>query len=181
MRVYDLWLPIIASGVATHVMSTLNWMVLPQHKSEWRKLPVEDEIQNLIASNNVQPEQYMIPFTQDGKECQSEAFKAKQAKCTGMLILWDKPLNMGVAIGQTLAFFLIAAFVIGYLASIALPVGATFMVVFKFVTTAGLLAHCFAKFPYVFWFRRKVLFDVLDGVGFAIVTGLIFAWLWPMT
>jgi uncharacterized membrane protein len=109
----------------------------------------------------------------------SEEFKQKQAKCCGELLLWLSPINMGIAIGKTLLFFLIVAFVIAYLASLALPEGAAFMQVFQFVTTAGLLAHCAGIFPGVFWFQRKIAMDLVDKTAYAIVTGLIFAALWP--
>ena len=34
MTVYQLWLPIVATGVATRVWSTLAWTILPHHKPE---------------------------------------------------------------------------------------------------------------------------------------------------
>ena len=76
-------------------------------------------------------------------------------------------------------FFFVAAFVIAYLASLGLSRGASFLDVFRFVTTAGLLTHCAGQFPGVFWFRRRVAMDLLDGVAYAVATGLIFAALWP--
>jgi len=50
---------------------------------------------------------------------------------------------------------------------------------FQFVTTAGLRAHVAAKFPHVFWFRRKIAMDVVDGIVYAIATGIVFGLLWP--
>ena len=110
---------------------------------------------------------------------QSEAFKQKQSKGTGMLTLWPTPTNMGKAIGLTFGFFMLAAFVIGYPASIALAAGAPFMRVLQFVTTVGLVMHCAAHFPHAFWFRRKVAMELADGCAFAIATGLILAAVWP--
>ena len=46
-------------------------------------------------------------------------------------------------------------------------------------TTVGLLSHCLGIFPGVFWFKRKVLMDLADKAAYAVVTGLIFAALWP--
>jgi hypothetical protein len=109
----------------------------------------------------------------------SEAFKAKQGKCRGTLVLWPSPPNMGVNIALTLTFFFVAAFVIGYLASLGVPRGASFMDVFQFVTTAGLLTHCAGQFPGVFWFRRRVAMNLLNGAAYAVATGLIFAVMWP--
>ena len=44
MRVFDLTLPVLLSGLATHILSTLAWMVLPHHKPEWKVLAVQDEL-----------------------------------------------------------------------------------------------------------------------------------------
>lgn len=178
MRVLDLWLAILASGIATHVLCTLAWMAMPHHKKEWVGLPDEDTLHKTF-SKSIPPGQYVFPFVADHAECKSEAYQQKIKACSGMLVIWPGPTNMGKAIGLTLLFFLVTAFVIGYLASLALPRGADFMHVFRFVTTAALLAHVAAKFPGVFWFRKKVAMDVLDGVVFALATGVIFAALWP--
>ena len=86
---------------------------------------------------------------------------------------------MPLAILKTVTFFFVAAFVIGYLAALALPAGAEFGRVVQFVATAGLLTHCAAHFPHVFWFSRRIAMELVDGVVYAIVTGLIFAALWP--
>lgn len=178
MTVYDLWLPILVAGIVTHVLSTLAWVVLPHHRPEWQRLPDEDSLHATITKS-VPAGQYIFPYARDGETVKTEQFQEKADQGTGMLIVWPTQTNMGKAILQTLISFLIIAFVIGYMASIALPRGAAFVKVLQFVTTAGLLAHVSAKFPFVFWFRRKIAMDVLDGVVFAVATGLIFAALWP--
>lgn len=178
MSVFDLWLPILLAGLATHVISTLAWTVLPHHKPEWGKLSNEDDVYEML-SKKVPVGQYVFPYTDSAEEMKSEAFRQKAGKCSGMLIIWPNQANMGKAIGLTLLAFMVIAFVIGYVASLGLERGETFMNVFRFVTPVGLLAYISAKFPMVFWFRRKILMDVLDGVAFALATGLIFAALWP--
>jgi hypothetical protein len=178
MSVFDLWLPILLAGLATHILSTLAWTVMPHHSTEWTQMPNEDDVYGTL-SKKVPVGQYVFPYTDSPAEMKSDAFRQKAGKCSGMLIIWPSQANMGKAIGLTLLTFMIIAFVIGYLASIGLDRGETFMRVFQFVTTTGLLAYVAAKFPMVFWFRRKIMMDVLDGVVFAFATGLIFAALWP--
>lgn len=178
MTVYELWLPILAAGIATHVLSTIAWVALPHHKPEWQKLPGEDQLHDTLTKS-VPAGQYIFPHARDGATANSESYQKKSQQGTGMLIIWRKPTSMGKAILLTLTGFMVVAFVIGYLASLALKPGAEFMKVFQFVTTAALLAHVSAHFPHVFWFRRKMAMELLDGVVFAIATGLCFAWLWP--
>ncbi len=58
----------------------------------------------------------------------------------------------------------------------------TFAKVFQVTGTAGILAYCFASFPNDLWFqkkRRAILTGWIDGVVFALITGAIFASLWP--
>ena len=178
MNVYELWIPILLAGLVTHILSTLFWTVMPHHKPEWKALPNEDDFYRL-SSGKMPPGQYMFPYPANAEACKSEEHKAKTNKGTGMLVIWSGPLNMGKAIGLTLVSFMVIAFVIGYLASISLSKGADFMIVFRFVTTAGLLAHIAARFPNIFWFRKKIAMDIVDGIAYAVATGLIFAWLWP--
>lgn len=182
MKVFDLWLPIVASGLATHIWSSLAWMVLPHHKPEWEKFPAEDELQDLMVNRSVPVGQYMIPFTHGGQEVMSEEFQRKLNKRRGMFVVWPSgPMSMGKAIGCTLGFFFVAAFMIAYLASLALPAGSSFGKVFQFVGTAGLMTYCAAHFPHVFWFKRKISMELLDGLVMAILTAGIFAALWPAT
>ena len=86
---------------------------------------------------------------------------------------------MVTAIINTIVFFMFAAFAIGYLASLALPAGASFLQVVQFVVTTGLLTHCAAHFPHVFWFRRRIAMEIVDGVVYAAVMGLVFTYFWP--
>jgi hypothetical protein len=177
MSVIELWMPIVATGIATHIYSTLAWTVLPHHKPEWTKLPEEDETYQTLE--RIPAGQYVFPHASSQQDMQTESFQKKMKSRSGMLVIWPSPTNMGKAIIQTLVSYLVVAFVIGYLASISLSKGAEFMKVMQFTMTAGLLAHIAAKFPFVFWFRRRIIMDVLDGVIFALITGAIFAALWP--
>lgn len=178
MQVFDLWIPIVASGFASHVLSTIAWTAIHHHDREWNKAPNEDRLMDEIAKG-IPPGQYIFPHTCDGKEAATQEFKDKQKKCSGILIVWPNPIQMGKAIGLTFTYFMVVAFVIGYLASLALPPGSSFLKVFQFATTCAMLPFCFGQFPFVFWFRRTVLLEVIDGLVFAIATGLIFASLWP--
>ncbi|HYE03098.1 MAG TPA: hypothetical protein VD963_07665 [Phycisphaerales bacterium] len=59
---------------------------------------------------------------------------------------------------------------------------AMFWKVFQVLGTAGILAYCFASFPGDLWFqkkRRAMVMDWIDGIVFGLITGAIFAWLWP--
>lgn len=168
----DLWLPILAAWLATHVLSTLAWTALPHHKPEWKHLPSEGDIDAALKAAGALPgEQYLLST--------GDANDTDPAKCRGMVILWDHTPSMGKNIGMTLLFFLFAATTIGYLASIALTKETSALEVFRFTATAGVLAHVAAGIPTIIWFRRKFLMDLLDGLAYSLATGAAFALLWP--
>lgn len=170
--IVDLWLPIVAAGLATHVLSTLAWTVLPHHKPEWSPLRLDEQLEGVLAQRGVEPgKQFLLTVGDEGDQ--------DPAKCRGMLIRWSHTPSMGANIGMTLAFFFAAAAAIGYLASIGLPKTAGATEVFRFTAIAALLTHAAAGVPTVIWFRRRFLMDLLDGVAYAIATGLAFMLLWP--
>jgi hypothetical protein len=176
--VWSLWLPIIVSGVGLFFASWAAWMLLPHHKPEWKGLPDENTVMNTLR--NIPPGQYMFPYAATPADCKSKEFKQRlEAGPRGTLTLWEKPASMAVNMLCTLLFFIIANFVIAYLAGIALPRGTDFMKVFQFVGTAGILTYGTANILNGIWFGRKMIADIADGIAYGLITGLIFAALWP--
>lgn len=173
MSVWELWLPIVAAGFATHLLSTLAWTVLPHHKPEWRRLALGDGLDEALKSRGAEAgEQYLLSTSDDEHDMDP-------GKCRGTLILWDHTPSMGKNIGMTLAYFFATAFAIAYLASMAFSRESAAIDLFRFTATAALLTHAVGRLPSVIWFRRKFLMDCLDGVAYALATGAAFALLWP--
>jgi hypothetical protein len=158
------------------------WMLLPHHKPEWQGLPNEEGFLQSLRNAGVPAGQYMFPYSCKPEEWKSEEFKRRtEAGPNGTLTIWKSPPNMGVNMACTLAFFIVANFVIAYLASIAVPPGADFLTVFRFVGTAGILTYGTANILNGIWFGRKMVADIVDGIAYGLITGLVFAWLWPGT
>jgi hypothetical protein len=61
----------------------------------------------------------------------------------------------------------------------AIPPGEGFGKVFRFVGTAGVLTYGTANILNGIWFGRKMVADIVDGVVYGLITGAIFALLWP--
>jgi hypothetical protein len=178
----SLWLPIIVSGVALLFASWAAWMLLPHHKDEWKGLPDEEGVMAALRKFNIPPGQYNFPHACNPKEMNTEEFKRrKEAGPTGFLTVWQTWPNMGVNMLCTVLFFTIANFVIGYLAGMVIkPKPDTdFMFVFRFVGTAGILTYGTANILNGIWFNRKMVADIIDGIVYGLITGLIFAALWP--
>jgi hypothetical protein len=176
----SLWLPILLSGIALFFASFAAWMILPHHKKEWIGLPNEDAVMRELSSDNLPPGQYCFPYAATPADMKSETYKAKmQAGPRGTITLWKAPPNMGVNMLCTVLFFLVANFVIAYLAAMVLPPGEDRMRVFRFVGTAGVLTYGTANILNGIWFGRKMVSDIVDGVVYGLITGAIFALLWP--
>lgn len=175
-----LWMPIVVSGVALFFASWAAWMVLPHHKAEWKGLENEDAALRALKDLNIAPGQYMFPHAKTPDQWKTDAFRAKvTAGPNGTLTVWASPPNMGVNMLCTVLFFVIANFVIAYLAGQVIPPGADKMKVFQFVGTAGILTYGTANILNGIWFGRKMVADIIDGVAYGLITGAIFAALWP--
>jgi hypothetical protein len=179
-NVWSLWLPILVSGVALFFASWAAWMVLPHHKGEWHRLPNEQTVMDTLTSSGVQPGQYSFPHCASSADWKNEEFKARmKAGPCGNLIVFSGMGSMGRNMFCTWLFFTVANFVIGYLATMALTTGASFAEVFRFVGTAGILTYGTANILNGIWFSRRMVGDILDGIAYGLITGAIFAWLWP--
>jgi hypothetical protein len=176
----SLWLPIILSGVALFFASWAAWMLLPHHKGEWKGLPDEEGVMAALRKFNIPAGQYNFPHACSPNEMNTDDFKRrKEAGPSGFITIFQTWPNMGVNMVCTLLFFTVANFVIGYLAGSVIPPGTSFMSVFRFVGTAGILTYGTANILNGIWFGRKMVADIIDGIAYGIITGLIFAALWP--
>ncbi|HEY3394685.1 MAG TPA: hypothetical protein VGK58_18410 [Lacipirellulaceae bacterium] len=177
----SLWLPILVSGVVLFFASWLAWMVIGHHKADWKTLPNEDQVTAMIRGG-IQPGQYMFPNCPTAEEYKSEAFKEKMKTGPhGVLYVWGPDVNMGFNMLLTWLLFTAISLVIAYLAGMVIPPkpNTDFWFVFRFVGTAGILVYATSGLLNAIWFRRRVIGDVIDGIAYGLITGLIFAAMWP--
>lgn len=180
MDLTSLWLPILVSSVAIFFASFLAWMVLPHHKSDWKKLPNEDGFIKAVRDLGIPPQRYMFPHHSSPEEMKSEAFQKKwQEGPRGTFSMWPEAPNMGANMACTFLFYLSVSFCLAYLSTIALTAESDFMAVFRFVGTAAILAYCAGGIQNVIWFKRRMITDLIDGIAYGLITGILFALLWP--
>ena len=178
----DLWLPILASGILVHIASTICWVISPHHKPDWQKLPNEDEIMDKVRSDNIPPGQYVFPCVQPSEMKDPEAKKRWEAGPWGTVGVWKGMPNMGKNIGLTVSFFLVTSVFVGYITTMAHESGDGFSEHFQVAGTAGIMAYCFAFIPGAIWFGaplRATLMNILDGLIYGLLTGVVFGALWP--
>lgn len=175
-----LWLPILASAAAVWIASAIAWMAVGHHKKDWKGLPNEDAFLDYVRSSGIPPGNYGFPHFAGG--CNTPEAKAKWERGPlGLLNVWGK-MSMGRNMVLTFIVYLVVSAVIAYLAYQVPMMGVSFKQTFRFVGTAGVLAYSFAFLPNGIWFQqypRTMAMNVIDGIVFGLITGLVFAALWP--
>lgn len=179
----SLWLPIVVCTVVLFFASFLAWVVLPHHKPDHKPWPDEDALMEFIRSHGSPAGEYIFPWCPDSTAAQDPAVQKKYASGPwGLLTVWPHQPHMGRNMAMTVLFFFIVTLLIGYIGAAALPPGAGFGQVFQIVGTTAILAYSASEILHRIWFTRPLrakLMNLLDGIAYGIITGVIFGLLWP--
>ncbi len=176
----SLWLPILLTAVVLFFASFVSWTMAPHHKTDWKRAKNEDDLLIAIRALNLEPGNYLFPFAThtNNKEESAKIMEKYKVGPRGILSLWEMP-NMGANLACTVVFFLVTAAIIGYVSWAALGSDKPFLKVFQIVGTIGILTYSSAGIPNAIWFKRRMATDLIDGVIYGIIIGLIFASFWP--
>lgn len=179
----SLWLPILLSAVAVFVLSSVIHMALPWHKPDYRKFAAEDDVLDALRKFELAPGDYVAPLAGSMAETSTEAYKAKLARGP-QIFLTVRPQGEGM--GKSLVLWFVLSLVVGafaaYVAGLALAPGAEFMIVFRIASTVAFAGYALALWQNSIWFSRSIgatFRSTVDGLVYALVTGAVFAWLWP--
>jgi hypothetical protein len=157
-------------------------MALPHHKNDFKKLPDEKAFFAAFDTLKLPPGNYGFPECKTKESRNDPEVKRRwEAGELGIISVWGK-VNMGKNMALTFLVYLAVSFFIAYIASAALKPGATFGQAFQVLGSAGVLAYCFSFIPSGIWFgqsNRSLLMGMIDGVAYGLVTGAIFAAMWP--
>lgn len=179
----QLWLPILLAALAVFVASSVIWMVLPYHRTDYKKLPNEDAMLSAIRQQGGDAGLYFFPYCKQGPEMKDPAFLERmKAGPWGTMILFAGPPNMGKTLPLWLVNNLILAAAVAYATTLSARAGADFMHVFAPAALATLLAYAGGTLTTIIWKGEPVsnsLKCLLDAAIYAAVTGAIFAAMWP--
>jgi hypothetical protein len=179
-----LWLPIVVSAVIVFIVSSILHMVLPYHRSDFSRLPHEDEIRAALRSAAVKPGAYMFPFCGEMKEMGSPEQKAKfEQGPVGMLTVLPNGMPaMPKYLAQWFVYSLVIGLFAAYLASRTLAPGTHYLQVFRVVGCTTFLAYAGASGADSIWrgVRWSTTFkNLFDGLVYGLMTAGVFGWLWP--
>ena len=179
-----LWLPILVSLVVVFIISSFIHMASPWHKSDFPRLANEDAVMDALRPLNLAPGDYMMPRPSSMAEMKSPAFieRVKRGPRVLMTVLpaWKGGMA-GNLVGWAL-FILVVTFLGAHVASTILAPAASPHAVFHTVALFTFAAYALALWPLSIWYGRGwgiTIKSTVDGLIYAIATGLIFMWLWP--
>jgi hypothetical protein len=178
----SLWLPILVSSVVVFIASSLVWMVLPHHRSDWKALPGEDGVLETMRRAGVGRGQYRFPFC-NPRDKSPETQKKIADGPTGTMTVWPLGrVNMGKQLGVWFLYLIFVSASVAYLAGHVLPSGVPYRAVFRITGGIAILAYMSALIPNAIWWGRSwstTLKEAADGIAYGLLTAAIFGWLWP--
>jgi hypothetical protein len=177
-------IPILLSAVIVFVVSAIIHMVLPYHRNDFRRLPRESEVLAALRPFKIPPGDYMMPYGGSPAAMKDPAYLEKMQKGPVVLatVLPSGPPAMGSSLLLWFLYCNVIAVFAGYIAGRALPPGADYLEVFRFVGTAAFMGYALALLQNSIWYRRSwaaTLKSVFDGLVYALLTAGTFGWLWP--
>jgi hypothetical protein len=179
-----LMLPILLSAVAVFIASSILHTALPWHRNDFATMPNETSVREALRPFSIPPGDYMVPRPADSQELKSPEFREKWRVGPNMVVTVFP--NAGWNMGRNLVMWFIYCIVVslfgGYIASRALPPGAEYLEVFRFVGTTAFAGYVLALWQAWIWYRKSTTTTIkttIDGLIFALLTAGVFGWLWP--
>lgn len=182
--VLSLWVPIFLSAILVFVLSSIIHMVLTYHRSDFRRLPREDEVLDAFRNLRIAPGDYAAPHAGSPAGMKDPAYveKVNKGPVVLMTVVPGGPPTMGTSLALWFLYAVMVSVFAAYIAGRALGPGAYYLEVFRFVGTAAFMGYSFALLQNSIWFKRNwgtTLKSVFDGLVYALVTAGTFGWLWP--
>lgn len=179
-----LWLPILLSAVLVFIASSLIHMLTPWHKSDYLTVPREDDALNALRPLAIPPGDYMMPRPSTAAPFGSPEFteRANRGPVMVLTVLPNGVTPMGGLLVKWFVYLVVVALFAGYIASRALPPGADYLAVFRFVGATAFLGLAMALWQMAIWYRRSMGTTVratIDGLIYAGLMAGTFGWLWP--
>ena len=178
-----LWLPIFLAAVIVFVASSILHMVLPYHKSDYKKLPDEDSTRSTLRGQNLRPGLYHFPFCthKEMKTPEAQA-KFKEGPVGFVTIFPSGPPNMGKFLGMWFVYCVVVGFFTALAVMHSIRSGATYRHVFHVVGLTAFLGYGVGPLVNGIWKGQPwgmTLKEAFDGLVYAALTAGTFGWLWP--
>jgi len=179
-----LWLPILLSAVIVFVASSIFHMVLPFHKSDYRKLPEEEKVTDVLRAADVTPGPiYHFPHTTHKEMKSPEAVEKFKRGPVGLLTIFPSgPPAMGKFLGLWFVNCIVVGIFVAYLTGRTRMPGTDYLQVFRVAGTVAFMGYGVGQLQDSIWKGQTwgvTAKHVFDGLIYALLTAGTFGWLWP--
>lgn len=180
----SLWLPVVASAVAVWLVSAVLHMVLKYHRADYKQLADEAGLAPALRKAAPAPGVYVMPYCAEMSQMKDPAFQKKYEEGPVALITVMRSAmpNMGKSLGQWFLFCFLVSFTVGYVARHALGFDTDLLTVMRITGTVAFVGYGYGRFQDSIWHGipwSNSLRGLVDAAVYALVTGLVFRFLWP--
>jgi len=159
-------------------------MVLPFHRSDFRRVPAENEVMDALRRFEIPPGDYMMPRPGSPADMKSPEFldKMNRGPVAVMTVIPGGPPTMGRNLAQWFVFCVVVSVIAAYVAGRAVTPGASYLEVFRFAGCTAFVAYSVALWQDSIWYRRAWVTTIksnVDGLVYGLLTAGVFGWLWP--
>ena len=184
ISVVSLWIPILISAVIVFFVSAVIHMLLPYHRTDFRKLPSEDEVMAALRSFHIAPGDYEMPWAGTPKERSAPEFleKTKRGPAALLTVAPSGGPNMGKLLLYWFLYCIVVSVFAAYVAGRAVAPGGPYLSVFRFAGCTAFAGYSLALLQNSIWFGRawsSTFKSILDGLIYTALTAGCFGWLWP--
>jgi hypothetical protein len=178
-----LWIPILLSAVIVFVASSIMHMVLPYHRSDYKKLPDEDNVLAALRKAGVSRGLYIFPHcTHKDMKSPETIEKQKQGPVGTLTVFPSGPPNMAKYLVTWFVYCVVVGIFTAYLTGRVLPSGTVYLAVFRVAGTVSFMAYGVGQLNDSIWKGQpwsNTIKHVFDGLIFGLLTAGTFGWLWP--
>ena len=179
-----LLLPIIVSAILVFIVSSIVHMGPFWHRTDFPRLPEEDQFRTALRGVSMPPGDYMVPRVRTMAEMKTPEWeeKIRQGPNVIMTVIPGTAFGMGRSLALWFVYCLVVSIFAAYVAGAALPPGAEYLPVFRFAGVAAFLAYAVALWQMSIWYHRSwgmTAKTTVDGLIYALTTAGVFGWLWP--
>jgi hypothetical protein len=180
----SLWLPVVVSAVAVWLVSAILHMALRYHRADYKKLAEEDAVAAALGKGSPPPGYYVLPHCLDPAQMKKPEVqeKYKRGPVAFIAVVPSGLPNMGKPLALWLLFCLLTSFVTAYVARHTLVYDAAALAILRVTGTVAFVGYGFGAFQESIWRGMpwsNTVRSVIDALVYALVTGLVFRWLWP--
>jgi len=179
----SLWLPVVVAAIAVWIVSALLHMVLKYHMADYKKLPDEKAVAVTLRKESPAPGLYFLPYAMGSSMKDPAVIKRfEEGPVAFLTVLKNGPPAFGKSLVQWLLFCFLVSLVAGYVARHTLTPATAGLTVIRLTGAIAFAGYGLGTLQDSIWRGipwSNTLRALADAAVYAIITGLVFRWLWP--